>query len=123
MRRARKEEVMQESQVELRESIYANFMRYRELRPEFATIYDESTHEAYKNGALEAKIKRLMALCGALVSGCRACILSQTERALQLGASKEEILETCGVAISLGGTMAAGETTRVVQYLDETGKL
>jgi hypothetical protein len=33
----------------------------------------------------------------------------------------EEILEACAVAISLGGTMGAGETTRVVQSLEEKG--
>lgn len=77
--------------------------------------------EVYKDGALSGKIKRLMALSGALVHGCRACIIFQTEHALNLGASVEEVLEACSVAISLGGTMAAGETTRVFQYLQEKG--
>jgi alkylhydroperoxidase/carboxymuconolactone decarboxylase family protein YurZ len=36
-----------------------------------------------------------------------------------LGATAEEILEACAVAISLGGTMGAGETTRVVKLLEE----
>jgi AhpD family alkylhydroperoxidase len=62
-----------------------------------------------------------MALSGALIHGCRACILFQAEHALSLGASVEEILEACSVAISLGGTMAAGETTRVVRFLQEKG--
>jgi hypothetical protein len=35
----------------------------------------------------------------------------------------EEILETCSVAIALGGTMAGGETARVVQLLSELGKI
>jgi len=42
---------------------------------------------------------------------------------LALGATAEEILEACAVAISLGGTMGTGETTRVVQYLEEEGLL
>lgn len=40
-----------------------------------------------------------------------------------MGATAEEILEACAVAISLGGTMGAGETTRVVQFLDGKGLL
>jgi alkylhydroperoxidase/carboxymuconolactone decarboxylase family protein YurZ len=47
--------------------------------------------------------------------------LYQTDLSLDQGASLEEIFEACAVAISLGGTMAAGETTRVVQYLHEKG--
>jgi alkylhydroperoxidase/carboxymuconolactone decarboxylase family protein YurZ len=42
---------------------------------------------------------------------------------LALGATAEEILEACAVAISLGGTMGAGDTTRVVQFLEEKGLL
>ncbi|MGD8262712.1 MAG: hypothetical protein PVG70_04410 [Desulfobacterales bacterium] len=42
---------------------------------------------------------------------------------MALGATAEEVLEACAVAISLGGTMGAGETTRVVQFLQEKGLL
>jgi alkylhydroperoxidase/carboxymuconolactone decarboxylase family protein YurZ len=64
-----------------------------------------------------------MALAGALTHGCRGCILFQLQHSLDLGASVDEIVETCGVAMSLGGTMAAAETTRVVAYLQEKGLL
>jgi AhpD family alkylhydroperoxidase len=79
--------------------------------------------EVFKDGFLSGKVKRLMALVGALVHGCRACILFQTEEALLLKATAEEILEACAVAISLGGTMGAGETTRVIRLLEEKGLL
>jgi len=96
---------------------------YEKCMPEIARAYNELPMEVYKDGRLSGKIKRLMAVVGALVHGCRACILYQTEEALTLGATAEEILEACAVAISLGGTMGAGETTRVVQFLQEKGLL
>jgi AhpD family alkylhydroperoxidase len=96
---------------------------YKQCMPDVAGAYDELPMEVYKDGVLPGKIKRIMALTGALVHGCEACILFQTEEALALGASAEEILEACAVAISLGGTMGAGETTRVVQFLEEKGLL
>ena len=96
---------------------------YKTCMPDVAIAYDELPMEVYKDGALSGKIKRMMALTGALVHGCRACILYQTEEALTLGATAGEILEACAVAISLGGTMGAGETTRVVQFLEEKGLL
>ncbi|MBI9093203.1 MAG: carboxymuconolactone decarboxylase family protein [Desulfobacterium sp.] len=88
-----------------------------------ARAYDTLPMEVYQDGALPGKIKRLMALTGALVHGCRACILFQTENALAAGATVEEVLEACSVAISLGGTLGAGETTRVVRFLEEKGLL
>ncbi|MBU1001400.1 MAG: carboxymuconolactone decarboxylase family protein [Proteobacteria bacterium] len=114
---------MIESQVELKQSIADGFLRYKKLMPELAAAYDEFTAESYKDGALKAKDKRLMALVAALVAGCRACILYQLDHALELKATQEEVLEACGVAISLGGTMAAGQVTRVMQYLEETERL
>lgn len=110
-----------ESQLELKEKIGTLFDKYCELLPDVGRTYEELPAEVYKNGALSGKTKRLMALCAALVHGCRGCILFQTEHAIELGADTEEILEACAVAISLGGTMAAAETTRVMQYLEEKG--
>lgn len=114
---------MTESQTELRHEVQDLFNAYRRLMPGVGEAYDALPAEVYKDGALSGKTKRLMALSSSLVHGCRACILFQTEHALALGASLEEILEACSVAISLGGTMAAGETTRVMGFLREKGLL
>lgn len=112
---------MLESQLDLHKKIGEQWSKYREILPDVADAYDALPQEVYKDGVLTGKTKRLMALAGALIGGCRACILFQTEHALNLGATPEEILETCAVAISLGGTMAGGQTTRVVGLLEEKG--
>jgi AhpD family alkylhydroperoxidase len=114
---------MPESQIELNQRVLGLWDNYKKHLPDVAHAYDELPMEVYKDGVISGKTKRMMALVGALVHGCRACILFQTEWALKLGASPEEILEACAVAISLSGTMGAGETTRVVQLLEEKGLL
>lgn len=114
---------MAESQVEIGSTNREMFAKYKELLPEVGRRFDDLFTEIYKPGALDSKTKRLMALTGALVHGCRACILAQTHMALEDGANAQEILEACSVAISLGGTMAAGETTRVIDFLTELGKI
>jgi len=93
------------------------------LLPDVADAYDSLPATVYAGGRLEAKTKRVMAVAIAVACGCKACMLYQTELALELGADPEEILEACAVAISLGGTMAAGEATRVVRYLEELGRI
>lgn len=111
------------SQIELKERIGKNWERYREVLPDVAQAYDQLPQAVYAGGRLDAKTKRVMAVAIAVACGCRACMLYQTDYALKLGADIEEILEACAVAVSLGGTMAAGEVTRVVQYLEELGKI
>jgi len=110
-------------QTELTSKIKSIWDIYRKCLPEVGKAYDALPMEVYKDGALPGKIKRLMALTGALVHGCRACVLFQTDHALVAGATVKEILEACSVAVSLGGTMGAGETIRVVEFLDEKGLL
>lgn len=114
---------MSENQEALKAMIGENWGIYRQLMPEVAEVYDPLAQEVYKDGAVSGRHKRLMALVGGLVHGCRGCILYQTENALQQGATVEEIFESCAVAVSLGGTMASAETSRVVAYLRETGRL
>jgi len=77
----------------------------------------------YEGGVIDAKTKRLMALCGAIAAGCKGCILGQTVKAIENGATKEEILETCSVAWSLGGTMAGSQIAMVMGLLREKGMI
>lgn len=114
---------MEEKQTHIKERIGRNWDKYRELMPDVAEAYDALPMAVYAGGRLDAKTKRIMAVAIAVACGCRACMLYQTSHALELGADAEEILEACAVAISLGGTMAAGEMARVVEYLDERGEL
>lgn len=114
---------MQESQAALREQIRGQWERYREMMPKISEAYDALPAEAYADGALSGKTKRLMAMTAAVVSGCRACILFQADEALKLGATGKEMLECIAVATSLGGTMAAGQSTRLIGFLEERGVL
>jgi AhpD family alkylhydroperoxidase len=87
--------------------------------PHVLGAYKTVIAEVYKDGALGSKVKRLMSLAIALGAGCRNCILGQTQLALESGATKEEILETISVVISMRGTTGVAESLRVVQFLDE----
>jgi alkylhydroperoxidase/carboxymuconolactone decarboxylase family protein YurZ len=64
---------------ELHDQIGDMWNLYRKCLPNVAKAYDELPMEVYKDGALPGKIKRLMALTGALVHGCLACLLFQTD--------------------------------------------
>lgn len=110
---------MMESILEKREENIENFTIYKSRMVEAGRLYVDSVAEAYKEGVISSKYKHLMALVGAMVHGCEPCMFSHAERGIQKGATVEEILEACTVAISLGGTMAGGQTTRIIKFLRE----
>jgi AhpD family alkylhydroperoxidase len=113
---------MAESQVELNTNRLKHLDTFAQLLPDLTETVN-GLRAVYNDGALSCKIKRLMALALALGAGCQNCILSQTKNALENGASKDEILETISVAVSMRGTTGVAESLRVIQLLDELGKL
>jgi AhpD family alkylhydroperoxidase len=114
---------MSESQLELDKNRRRNLGRLLEVMPELAKQLNAQITEVYKDGALDARTKRLMAMAVALGAGCRNCVLGQATAALDLGASREEMLETIAVVTSMRGTTGVAESLRVIQLLDEMEKL
>lgn len=76
---------------------------------------------AFQNGALGAKEKHLMAVCIGIKDHCAPCILGHLQAAIEAGADRQEILETVGVALSMGGTTAMGGAWRVFKRMTELG--
>lgn len=104
------------------DKMWALFDETKEQMPELAEAFYGGVKEAvYSNGALDLKTKRLMSLAVGIQAGCKDCMLSQTSKALELGATVAEIFETCSVAISMGGTLAWSKVLVVADYLHERG--
>lgn len=114
---------MSENQVELDKNRRKNLGKFMKAMPELGKQLGAQVEEAYKDGALDTKTKRLMAMALALGAGCRNCVLGQATAALDQGATKEEMLETIGVVVSMRGTTGVAESLRVIQLLDELEKL
>lgn len=114
---------MSESQIDQNNNRKKQLGRLLETMPALAEQLGAQVKESYSDGAIDSKTKRLMAMAIALGTGCRNCVLGQTEAALELGATKEEFLETISVVTSMKGTSGVGESLKVIQFLDENGKL
>ena len=114
---------MVESQIDLDNNRRKHLEKYAEHLPQLIEAVRVVSAEVYKDGALSAKTKRMMALAIALGAGCRNCTLAQTRHALEEGATREELLETLSVVTSMRGTTGIAESLRVIQLLDELGKL
>lgn len=58
---------------------------------------------AIKAGALSAKEKELQALAIAIAIRCEGCIVTHVKAVIKLGATRDEIVETIGIAVMMGG--------------------
>lgn len=70
---------------------------------------------AIKTGHLEPKIHELIALAVAITTRCDGCISVHTKKAVEAGASLEEISEALGVAIALNAGAALVYSARVIE--------
>lgn len=60
-------------------------------------------HSVEEDGALTSKTKRLIALALAIANGCEWCIALHVKGLLDSGATKDEIIEACFVAVLMAG--------------------
>lgn len=60
-------------------------------------------HAAAEDKALSPKQKELISLGIAITIRCEGCIACHVQAALNAGATQEEIVETIGVAVVMGG--------------------
>jgi AhpD family alkylhydroperoxidase len=75
-------------------------------------IYRDFYNTVFTPGALDGKTQSLIALAINLVANTEYCIAYHTRRAIEYGATEEEIREIADVALVFGGapTSAAGAT-------------
>ena len=82
-------------------------------------------HEAAsKDGALSNKTKELIALAIAITVRCDGCVAFHIHDALRAGATRQEILETLGVAVLMGGgpsVVYGTEAMAALEEFEETG--
>jgi AhpD family alkylhydroperoxidase len=77
---------------------------------------------AMKTDSLDALTKELIAFSIGLALRCENCIYAHIQAALKAGATREQILESAGVAVMMGGGPVYTYLPRVMEALDELGK-
>lgn len=87
--------------------------------PELNAAFVQMDQAAYVEGELERKYKEMIGLAIALFTRCEYCMNLHVKQALEEGATREEILEACAVAVAFGGSPAmAYLSTTVKNALD-----
>ena len=71
---------------------------------------------AYAEGALDVKTKELLGLVASAVLRCDDCIKYHLETAFKEGVTKEEMMETMGIATLVGGTIVVPHLRRAYEF-------
>jgi AhpD family alkylhydroperoxidase len=95
--------------------------KLRELKPELFKLFLDWNKEIFKDGALPAKMKQLMAVVAAHITQCPWCIEEHTRRAKDQGASEAELAEAAFVAIAMGAGAAFSHSCIALGVFEEHG--
>ncbi|MPW21378.1 carboxymuconolactone decarboxylase family protein [Paraburkholderia sp. CNPSo 3157] len=97
-----------------RDALRERVNEYATLTPDVVRGLMTIEGAAVKTGKLEPKIHELIALAVAVTTRCDGCITVHTRKAVEHGATLEEISEALGVAIALNAGAALTYSARVL---------
>lgn len=93
------------------------------LNPEVIKGFAALDGAAAKGRHLDPKVHELIALAVAVTTRCDGCISVHTQKAVEHGATREEIAEALGVAIALNAGAALVYSARVLDTHAQLPKL
>jgi AhpD family alkylhydroperoxidase len=90
----------------------------RDAQPELMKHFAATMQVGFGDGALDAKTKELATLAISIAVRCDYCIALHVANCLKAGATREEIMDICGVAIAMGGGPSYTYAAFVLECLD-----
>lgn len=88
---------------EITKDISASLAKLRKDIPDVTNAFTSLSQAATKDGALDKKTKELIALALGVAARCDGCIGFHCKALVKLGATREEVVETLGMAVYMGG--------------------
>lgn len=92
-------------------------------KPEIADAFLGFFRSVHKEGALSIKEKELICLGISICARCKPCIVLHTRSALESGATRPELMETCGAALMMGGNSLINYVSMVLEVFNNSRKL
>ena len=94
---------MEKNYAELTKRISGDIRKLRKDIPDTKQAFTALAQAATRDGALDRKTKELIALALGVAARCDGCIGFHTEALVKLGATRQEVEETLGMAVYMGG--------------------
>ena len=104
--------------IDYRKKLTGRIGEFAAASPDTFKGYQTLSRAAEKTGQLDAKTRELIALAVSVTTRCDGCITVHSAEAVRLGATKAEIAEAMGVAISVNAGAAIIYATRTLDAFD-----
>jgi AhpD family alkylhydroperoxidase len=112
---------------DITQDISSSIAKLRKYIPEVTKGFSEMAVAATHDGELDKKTKELISLALGVAAKCDGCIGFHTQTLVRLKASQQEVAETLGMAVYMGGgpslMYAAEAMTAFEQALAASNKL
>jgi AhpD family alkylhydroperoxidase len=107
-------------------NIVAEFTAYRQKMNERILESDNKVMKrlfaldtlTYTEGALSVETKEMLGLVSSLVLRCDDCVKYHVQQCVELGVSKEALMEVFAIANVVGGTIVIPHTRRAIEFMD-----
>lgn len=90
--------------------------------PDFLKAFQQFKEETEREGALDSKTKKLIAIALAIITKCEWCISMHVHDAINSGATPEEIMEVVFVTTLMGGAPSLMAGQLVMEAVKEFAK-
>lgn len=97
------------------------FQEVRSGVPEVAKGFSSLAKAATAQGALSSKDKELMALAIGIAVHCEGCIGFHAKAAARYGATRQEVMETIGISVYMGGGPSFTYGAQALEAFDQLG--
>ena len=104
---------------ELTQGVSASLAGLRSDTPEVMKAFADLGRAATGDGVLDRKTKELIALALSVAARCDPCIGFHMQTLLKLGATRQEVAETLGVATYMGGGPSLMYAASALRAFDE----
>lgn len=117
----REESSMTKSYKEITQDLSTHLAKLRKEMPDVMNGFSALAQAATKENVLDKKTKELIAIALSVAARCDGCIGFHTQTLIKLGGSREELLETLGMAIYMGGGPSLMYAAEALKSFEEMG--
>jgi len=110
---------MSQKYTELTQGITEQVAKLRKELPEVMAGFSSLAQAASKDGALDKKAKELIAVALAVANRCPGCIGFHAQALVKLNVGRQELIETLGMAIYMGGGPSLMYAAEVLEAFEE----
>lgn len=113
---------MSDKYSQITKDISTQLAKMRKEMPDVMSGFSALAQAASKDGVLDKKTKELIAMALAVAKQCPGCIGFHSQTLIKLQTTREELLETLGMAVYMGGGPSLMYAAEALEAFEEFSK-